>query len=248
MRLDSMKGPTITTPLRNESEYFRKNYITSGEMRDHYYYIQTGDYTTVAICFDDDLEAFKKNNARLLMDGGVIMEMSEKAARLPSILKYPGMREYFEKNGFATSFIPNDYLMCPVIFNNIYKGALGEFAGSFIIEKETGIALTQIKEPEIFETFDFRLTPDVYIDFKNWSSTFLYSRDEMFRKANEKLEKIGGKRGYIINLINTDDSRTSTRSSGIHMSANGKLCEINGLIDADGRAITESIAALLKEV
>lgn len=45
------------------------------------------------------------------------------------MLRIPGVRSLFEKNGWACSFEVNDYLMTPALWNNIYKGALGEVVG-----------------------------------------------------------------------------------------------------------------------
>ena len=37
---------------------------------------------------------------------------------------------------FVTTFEPNQYILSPTLFNNIYKGALGEVVGCWTIKKE----------------------------------------------------------------------------------------------------------------
>ena len=43
--------------------------------------------------------------------------------------------------GYALKFEMNEYLLSPVLFHNIYKGALGEVAGKFILKRELGIIM-----------------------------------------------------------------------------------------------------------
>ena len=45
-------------------------------------------------------------------------------------------------------------MMSPVLFHNIYKGALGEVAGEYILNKERGIKFKPIVEADKFEFFD----------------------------------------------------------------------------------------------
>ena len=117
--------------------------------------------------------------------------MSEKAAKLPYILKYKGMKEYFKKKGYVTSFKMLPRILNPVMFRNIYKGALGEVAGRFIIENELGIKLIDITEPEKFEKFDFRLNEEVYVDFKNWDESMQVDRENELKKIRQKMRMVG---------------------------------------------------------
>ena len=57
-------------------------------------------------------------------------------------------------------------MILPVVYQNIYKGALGEVAGKAILEAN-GIKLSEITDVTKFEKFDFCLmdNKDVYIDF-----------------------------------------------------------------------------------
>ena len=67
------------------------------------------------------------------------------------------MKEYFIENGWVTSFGNDEKIISPILFQNIYKGALGEVAGKFILNRELGIELSPITEPEFFEFFDYKL-------------------------------------------------------------------------------------------
>lgn len=59
--------------------------------------------------------------------------------------------------------------MSPVLFHNIYKGALGEVCGEFILSRERGMKLKPINDPDRFEFFDFELNDGIYVDFKTGS-------------------------------------------------------------------------------
>lgn len=95
--------------------------------------------------------------------------------------------------GYALKFEMNEYLLSPVLFHNIYKGALGEVAGKFILNRELGIELSPITEPEYFEFFDYKLSADVYVDFKNWKFTYVQDREEIRKDILRKLDAIGAK-------------------------------------------------------
>lgn len=48
----------------------------------------------------------------------------------------------FNKKGYATSIdTAARYIMSPIIYNNIYKGALGEAVVEFVLTKLTGCEL-----------------------------------------------------------------------------------------------------------
>lgn len=116
--------------------------------------------------------------------------MSAKAAKLDRILLFSGMTEYFTAKGRALTFAPNEYIMSPALFNNIYKGALGEAAGWVWFRNVLGIQLDMIREPALFELFDYKVPGlPVYVDFKNWRDTTRFDEkgtmNKVVRKARE---------------------------------------------------------------
>lgn len=236
----TLRYPTASEADRDRGELIRKLYITSGIKQNRYMYIQTGDYSQITISFDMNRAGLEKKKRKDHGGEGYIMTMSEAETRLEAALKYPDMRKHFEEKGYACSFAENDYMMSPVIFSNIYKGALGEAAGRFILENELGIKLSPITDPDRFEFFDYELSPGVYIDFKNWKFTYQARRDEIYREIEEKLKEIGGKRAYVINLV-SDGGASPVSSVG------GHIIEIPGLIDVNGRVITSALGMLSGE-
>ncbi len=122
-------------------------------------------------------------------------------SRLPILLSEYAVREYFKEKGYATNFEKNEGIILPVIYQNIYKGALGEVAGRIILESRR-VKLLEITDPNKFEKFDFCLAnhPDVYIDFKNWSENDYVERQEYFDKCKRKLDLVKGKKVYVINM------------------------------------------------
>lgn len=62
------------------------------------------------------------------------------------------MKAHFEEMGYALKFEMNEYILSPVLFHNIYKGALGEVAGKFILKRELGIELSPITVPNILNS------------------------------------------------------------------------------------------------
>ena len=98
-----------------------------------------GDFSEVILSCGQDKMQF----AAGLPEGLFPSTVSEEEARLAQILSYPGLKEHFINRGWATEFGTGPYIMSPVLFQNIYKGALGEVAGKFILEKELGLDTTR---------------------------------------------------------------------------------------------------------
>lgn len=224
--------------------YARELYITSGKPQDRYFYSQFGDYQDAIIDFGTDKAAFRNSErARRKADRGQlnIQEVNEEGSGLPILMKYPGMKEYFLSQGYAVKWEPKDYIMSPVLFHNIYKAVLGEVAGKFILEKELGIHLTGIEEPSNFELFDYKMAEGVYVDFKNWKNNYLVDRTKALEKVRAKLKAIGGKRAYIISVIQNDKKDESTDS------IDDSVIEIPGLIDRDGHPLYKNLKMIREE-
>ena len=118
--------------------------------------------------------------------------------------------------------------MSPVLFQNIYKGALGEVAGKFILERELGLALREIEDPEKFELFDFAADGNIFFDFKHWKGNMQMEERPIRTKILKKLDGAGGKRAFIINLFSDGVSKPSCTSDG-------RLVEVPGLLLPTGQ-------------
>lgn len=238
-----LQYPTASMDDWQNNEYLQKFYITSGEKRNQYIYSQYSDFNDVTIDFGNDKVAFR-NSKRAKIKGNsdeiAVYEMNENESGLQAILRYPGMKEYFEATGYATKFERNEYLLSPVLFHNIYKGALGEVAGKFILSRELGIELLPITEPEYFEFFDYKISDDVYIDFKNWKFTYVQERDEIRKEILKKLDVIGAKRVYVINVVSDKNYKPSTI-------VDQRLVEIPMLIKEDGTVCYENLHMIRRE-
>ena len=93
-----------------------------------YSYEQEGDYN---------------KNINIKFDGSLPRKMSEDEVHLKEIMQIPGVKALFEKHGYATSFVPSEFILTPPMFNNIYKGALGEVVGKYILEQYAGVTLQE---------------------------------------------------------------------------------------------------------
>lgn len=243
LRTLTLQYPTASISDWENNEYLQKLYITSGVEQNQYIYSQYSDFNDVTIDFGSDKAAFR-NSKRAKIKGNsdelAVYEMSEKESGLPVILSYPGMKAHFEEKGYALEFRMNEYLMSPVLFHNIYKGALGEVAGKFILSKELGIELAPITEPEYFEFFDYMLSDDVYVDLKNWKFTYVQDRDEIRKDILRKMDYIGAKRVYIINIVSDKNYKPSAI-------VDQRLVEIPMLIKADGTICYENLHMIYRE-
>lgn len=208
---------------------------------------QNSQYQLVYMCAPGEITAYSyeqegdyNKNINIKFDGSLPQKMSEDEVHLKEIMQIPGVKALFEKHGYATSFVPSEFILTPPMFNNIYKGALGEVVGKYILEQYAGVTLQEMP-PEFFELFDYTLGNGVYVDFKLWKETMLISAEEEKKNVLEKLDKCGGKRAVIINIM-LDHNMQITSSD------NGRIIEIPYLYRLDRKEIgTEIIAKINRE-
>ena len=222
-----IKYPTANETIYNNYEIVNELYISCDKDINKYLYAQNGDFDNVIIDFDNDKDVFKSNRR---CSNKVISEVSSKDARLSIVLKYPGLKEFFIKNGYATEFKQNKYILSPVLFNNIYKGAIGEITGKFILERELGIILKEIDDEEKFEFFDFMISQDIYVDFKHWKQNYRQDRNDYKKEITKKINKIGAKKVYIINIVEREEYSRYTQ-------VDERIIEIPALLDTNGNII-----------
>ena len=129
--------------------------------------------------------------------------LDENTVRLSELMKIDSFYKLFIKNGWATSFLPSKYMLTPPMFNDIYKGALGEVCGKHVFE-ELNIPLIELDVDE-FEAFDFKTEKNVYIDFKFWSGAFIRDSENEISKIRNKMEKIKASKVMIINILAPKD-------------------------------------------
>lgn len=186
-----LKYPTIS---KENYEQYSWLYLQAPKKISGYSYSQEDDYQkNITVKFDDSMP----------------QKVSEADARLQELLRIPELKAYFEEKGYATEFTPSEYLLTPPMFNNIYKGALGEVAGKFILEETLGAELREVPE-DVFEFFDFKTGNDVYVDFKHWKDTMLVDAKKAKEKIIQKLNVCNGKRAVIINILYDREMQITT--------------------------------------
>ena len=112
-----LKYPTASEEIHEKLPLIKELYITSGTYQNSYLYSQYSDFNDVVIDFKNDKESFR-NSGRLKIQGESdktgVWEMSEEESGLQKILRYPGMKDYFEEKRYATegsiSYHPNPYI------------------------------------------------------------------------------------------------------------------------------------------
>lgn len=225
LRQTVLRYPRAEAEIWQRDPVVRTYYIPLSKEKRGYLFAQKGDFSEVFLSLDGDRVLF----AERLRDIGMLpSQVSEDEARLPLILSYPGMRDHFAYNGWATEFGNGPYILSPVLFQNIYKGVLGEAAGSFILQRELGLSLHEIDDPAQFEVFDFLSDDGIYFDFKHWKASTQVGETAMREKILEKINTVGGRRAFVINLISDGVSEPSCTSDG-------RLVEVPGLLLPDGQ-------------
>lgn len=174
-----------------------------------------------------------KNNTRISLTKKTYAEkeISEEECGLVKLIKIPAVQKYFREKGYAERFSPNEMMMLPSTYINLYKGALGEAVGEAIFKKEYGIELKEIEDPNKFEKFDFEVpnSDGIYIDFKLWSTDSEENGEKLLEKAQRKLESINGKKAFIVNIICSNDN--------LSIKDNGKICRVPNIVKHFGNCL-----------
>ncbi len=221
-----LKYPTASEKDAARNFIFKNFYIKLLEKNNQYYYSQEEDYNNVSVSFSMDREHTKK--------------VSQEGTKLNDMLRIPGVKELFEENGWATSFEANDYIMSPPLWNNIYKGALGEVVGKYLLEKQFDVGVSEIEDPDLFELFDYEIKGrSMYVDFKNWHEGMTENRDSALKKVAEKAKKCNSKCVAIINIY--AEKRWDVQETdidGVHIVLVPRLVgDVNGNIMLDKKAV-----------
>lgn len=220
LRSVCLKYPTMSEEQVRKMTWAQNLYIKAPSKINSYTYRQEDDYEkNISIKFDKRLK----------------QAMSEEDVKLSALMRIPHIKDHFIQMDYATEFIPNEYILTPPLYNNIYKGALGEEIGKFLLQKYWHLDLQEIDNEEIYEFFDYKLGNDIYIDFKLWKETNTFDADEQKSKVIRKLEACGGKRAIIINIM-ADASNFEITTSG-----SGRIVEVPLLCDINTGKIHPAI-------
>lgn len=191
-----LKYPTASEEQAAENFTIKNFYVRLPEAGNLLFYNQDGDYSNISIAFERN-----RNHGQVVSEAG---------AKLPDMLRIPSVRKLFEQNGWATEFVANDYVMTPPLWNNIYKGALGEVVGCHLFKKVLNVELEEINETSLFELFDYKVpNASVFVDFKNWHEGMTTDKSEMIDKISDKAVKCGCKCIIVANIIAQTKSEIS---------------------------------------
>lgn len=184
--------PTMTCEEAKRNR-FADLYVTLPSQDSPIYYTQQGDYTHVQVFFSKPA----------VRD---VYQVCETAARLDKLMSYPDLRQWFKAQGFATTFGSGEVVMSPPLFNNIYKGALGEVCGKWFFDRLSDrlpdVELEEITDEAAFEVFDFKVVgKPVYVDFKNWGAATDFEEAAMLKKIQDKARGIGARGVVVANIF-----------------------------------------------
>lgn len=141
---------------------------------------------------------FSKTDVSFSAQSGFATESAESVS-LHNLLKLPGLKPYFEQNRYATDWVKRKYIMSPPLFNNIYKGALGEFVGKVFFTQIMNVELEDLV-PEYYEFFDFQVKgKPIFIDFKHWKESTQFNADEYIEKITDKKDECGAETIIVAN-------------------------------------------------
>ena len=141
---------------------------------------------------------FFKTEVSFSAQSGFATESAE-SVNLHNLMKLPGLKSYFEQNKYATDWVKRKFIMSPPLFNNIYKGALGEFVGKVFFSQIMNVELEDLV-PEYYEFFDFKVKgKPVFVDFKHWKESTQFNADEYIEKITDKKDECGAETIIVAN-------------------------------------------------
>lgn len=211
-----LRYPTMTQERAKDLVRVLDVYVELSDTGNAYSYHQSSDFHKINIAFENSLD----------------FKVSSQSARLEKLMEIPGVKEHFESKSYATYFAHGKYMLTPVIFHNIYKGALGEVVGRYIFEKHLNIQLEELPK-EYFERFDFKVkNKDIYVDFKHWQEYTSFDASTTKEKIVEKLDELNGSKVIIINILAESDYHPIA-------SSDGRIIEIANLYDVQKKTFND---------
>lgn len=201
-----LKHPTMSKEEVKNNFAAYNYYIELPKRANRVYYRQEEDFNNIAVSFTRNPE--------------YNTSVSAEGSKLTQLMTFPALNNFFKVAGFATEFKEDDYIMSPPLWNNIYKGALGEVVGKYFFKKILNVDLEDIEDPEIFEMFDYRVkNSSVFVDFKNWHESTSFDWEEQINKIVNKASKCNCKCAIIANIISsyTDYSVREEVKNGVHI-------------------------------
>lgn len=188
-----------------------------------YLEVPNGEAPLSSIYFSTEKENKEEISAIRLTPDSTKKEVSDSDCNLKRLIKIQQVQDYFAEHKYAQAFNENEMVLLPTAYTNLYKGALGEAVGNAILSS-FGILLKEIDESDKFEKFDFAISnlDGVYIDFKLWSTDSEEDGETLIKKAEQKLNKINGKKAFIINII--------SKNNNLRIHDDGKICRVQNIV------------------
>lgn len=214
------------------------------ELRDYVLTNPTGDYVVdkyAELYFQFDSRqtgfSYKTDNRFNIVDIKFSMQedmiqVSMQDCELPIMLSIPCVKNLFQENKYASFWKKGSYVMSPSLYNQIYKGALGEVVGRTILDVYLGYDVEEIDDYTLYELFDYKIK-NLYIDFKHWKS-YVSDPKLQIEKIKRKLNKANGEKAIIINIVKRGNHR-------VFQNIDEDVIEIPYLIDDTNEVSNEMI-------
>lgn len=166
-------------------------------------------------------------------------QVSAEESELIRLMNISEIRSYFEKNGYATEFKSGKYIMSQSLYKQVYKGALGEAVGKYIIDKALGCELEELEHNGQYEAFDFKIG-NYYFDFKHWDD-FIKDNDSYCQHIEWKLGTVKGKKVVVANIFQRGSHEIKT-------SVDEKIIKVPYLINNENEIDYTCLQELLEEL
>ena len=259
LRICGLAAPQTGADDRGKFTAFRSFYIKVPQGTKRYWYAEINEFDRIFISYTgrDSLKERLRKDPDITYRKGMIHEVSAEAARLGTLLRYRGMREFFARPhesgpysgiSYAAEWEEGEYMLNPLAFQEIYLGALGEEAGRFILH-DFGIETDAIADEQRFELMDamVRGFPGVYIDYKYYkycgsagSETRWQVTEKNRKKILRKARRLRARAVFIIGII-LPEEKVGSRIEA-YPERGLRVFYVPGLMNPDGSAAMEMIS------
>ena len=166
-------------------------------------------------------------------------QVSAEDSELIRLMNIQELRKYFEENGYATEFKSGKHIMSESLYQQVYKGALGEAIGKYIVGKGLGYDLEELEHNGQYEAFDFKVG-NIYFDFKHWDY-FIKNNDAYCKFIEWKLGTVKGAKVIVANLIQRGNHK-------VKVSVDNRIFQIPYLINEENEIDYDYVDSLLDKI
>lgn len=147
-----------------------------------------------------------------------LLHYEKEKSNLELFMGYKELRTFFEKQGYAVDSKGETHPTMTSPFIELYRQALADTIGSYIVREHVGMELTEPINAKIWGLSKHQLSSGECIIFKNWNNQDRATDKDVLDAIFNKMKGLNMDKIYLVNLVG--------KPIGEEMERDGKIIQI----------------------